>query len=371
MRRRPLRGDGAVRSASSQCHCDVLQAHLRRLRHRERAGAHRRDPRSLEGQRAPALVHARRRAARRRSAPSAGRTSSAVAGPSPRRRASGSAHSDSTTTGSPRHTRSSARLPRGRSFPRTACRGTTSARPEMAQRIVPMIAYEDAGAAIDWLTRGVRLHRAHGPRYIWTTGTSSATPSSSSPASSSCSRRRAATTRARSAIARSARRRPLARQPVGRRRRASCRSTTSDAHHDPAVAAGATVIRPLERTRSGFKMYTAEDLEGTAGCSSSDDARRVPPEPRPRSLRRGVRAAALARRRGLAGRDPRDGRLPRASARRHDRASHRDRRVELHIPEDTDGRDRRDRPRRASPRSTVPGSSSATRSSTSGSTART
>jgi uncharacterized glyoxalase superfamily protein PhnB len=36
-----------------------------------------------------------------------------------------------------------------------------------------------------------------------------------------------------------------------------------DAHHAQAVAAGATVIRPLEVSpASGLRVYTAEDLEG-------------------------------------------------------------------------------------------------------------
>jgi uncharacterized glyoxalase superfamily protein PhnB len=36
-----------------------------------------------------------------------------------------------------------------------------------------------------------------------------------------------------------------------------------DAHHAQAVAAGATVIRPLEDEEgAGMRLYTAEDLEG-------------------------------------------------------------------------------------------------------------
>lgn len=34
------------------------------------------------------------------------------------------------------------------------------------------------------------------------------------------------------------------------------------AHHERAVAAGATVIRALEEPGVGFRVYTAEDLEG-------------------------------------------------------------------------------------------------------------
>ena len=42
--------------------------------------------------------------------------------------------------------------------------GTTAAlRTQMAQRTVPMIAYADAAAAIDWLTEALRLPRARRP----------------------------------------------------------------------------------------------------------------------------------------------------------------------------------------------------------------
>ena len=74
------------------------------------------------------------------------------AGRSPRWRRCASARSVSISTASPKHTRSYGQSQPGSSFLTTACRGTRSAPPEMSQRIVPMIAYEDAAAAIDWLS---------------------------------------------------------------------------------------------------------------------------------------------------------------------------------------------------------------------------
>ena len=35
-----------------------------------------------------------------------------------------------------------------------------------------------------------------------------------------------------------------------------------DAHHDAAVAAGATIVRPLQDTDYGSREYAAQDLEG-------------------------------------------------------------------------------------------------------------
>ena len=144
-----------------------------------------------------------------------------------------------------------------------------------------------------------------------------------------------------------------------------------DAHHARAVgrrgdrdpASGGGPGRPRSTPRRISRV--------TAGCSSSAvSSRRVPHEPRPRPLRRGVRAPALARRRGLAGSDPGDGDLPRAPAGGHDRAAHRDGQRAPH-PGDA-SRSRSPRPTAAgSRRSTGRASSSATRSSTSGTTART
>ena len=130
----------------------------------------------------------------------------------------------------------------------------------MPQRIVPMIAYEDAAAAIDWLTVAFGFTERAGQRYTSRDGTIGhaeleldgeivmlATPN---------------------------------REYQGpKRHRHSCDAADSwldnpwvidgvlvvvddlDAHHARAVAAGADVIRPPEEGPAG-RLYTAEDLEG-------------------------------------------------------------------------------------------------------------
>ena len=129
----------------------------------------------------------------------------------------------------------------------------------MTQRIVPMIAYEDTAAAIDWLTAAFGFSE-HGRRYVTDDGTIGhaeleldgeivmlATPS------------------------------PDYESP--RRHRETCDAARRwldnpwvvdgvlvlvddlDAHHAAAVAAGANVIRPLEDGPAG-RLYTAEDLDG-------------------------------------------------------------------------------------------------------------
>jgi uncharacterized glyoxalase superfamily protein PhnB len=54
----------------------------------------------------------------------------------------------------------------------------------MAQRIVPMIAYEDAAAAIDWLSEAFGFTERAAQRYTDENGVSLDTPSSSSGARS-------------------------------------------------------------------------------------------------------------------------------------------------------------------------------------------
>jgi uncharacterized glyoxalase superfamily protein PhnB len=129
----------------------------------------------------------------------------------------------------------------------------------MVQRIVPMIAYEDTAAAIDWLT-GAFGFTEHGRRYVMDDGTIGhaeleldgetvmlATPS------------------------------PDYESP--RRHRETCDAARRwldnpwvvdgvlvlvddlDAHHAAAITAGANVIRPPEDGPAG-RLYTAEDLEG-------------------------------------------------------------------------------------------------------------
>jgi uncharacterized glyoxalase superfamily protein PhnB len=129
----------------------------------------------------------------------------------------------------------------------------------MAQRIFPMIAYEDPAAAIDWLTQAFGF-RERGERYVGEDGTIGhaelelgghvvmlATPS------------------------------PHYQSPKTHREKCEDAARWQDnpwvvdgllvlvddldAHHARAVAAGANVIRPPEEGPDG-RLYTAEDLEG-------------------------------------------------------------------------------------------------------------
>lgn len=129
----------------------------------------------------------------------------------------------------------------------------------MTQRIVPMVAYEDTAAAIDWLTQAFGFTE-RGQRYVMEDGTIGhaeleldgdvvmlATPNRD--------------------------------YQSPRTHRKNCDAAARwldnpwvvdgllvlvddlDAHHAQAVAAGATVIRPPEEGPDG-RLYTAEDLEG-------------------------------------------------------------------------------------------------------------
>ena len=129
----------------------------------------------------------------------------------------------------------------------------------MTQRIVPMVAYEDTAAAIEWLTAAFGFSE-HGRRYVMDDGTIGhaeleldgeivmlATPNRD--------------------------------YESPRRHRETCAAAHRwldnpwvvdgvlvlvddlDAHHAAAVAAGANVIRPLEDGPAG-RLYTAEDLDG-------------------------------------------------------------------------------------------------------------
>jgi uncharacterized glyoxalase superfamily protein PhnB len=130
----------------------------------------------------------------------------------------------------------------------------------VAQRIVPFIAYEDAAAAIDWLTAAFGF-RESGERMTDENGVVGhaemelegarimlATPS------------------------------PHYRGP--RRHAQECEQARKwldnpwvvdglfvevddvAAHHERAVAAGANVVRGLDEPGIGFRIYTVEDLEG-------------------------------------------------------------------------------------------------------------
>lgn len=130
----------------------------------------------------------------------------------------------------------------------------------MAQRIVPMVAYEDAAAMIDWLVSAFGFAE-RGERYTAGDGTVGhaelelggdvvmvATPSRDyqSPA-----RHREVCEAARRWLDN-----PWVIDGV------FVRVDDVDAHHARAVAAGATVIRPPEEPGVGFRVYTAEDPEG-------------------------------------------------------------------------------------------------------------
>jgi uncharacterized glyoxalase superfamily protein PhnB len=133
----------------------------------------------------------------------------------------------------------------------------------VAQTVVPFIAYEDAAAAIDWLTRAFGFRENEQARMTGDDGTIGhaeldvgdgsvvylATPS------------------------------PHYEGP--KRHRAHCAAAASwqdnpwvidgylvqvddvDAHHARAVAAGATVLRPPENVAAvGLRLWSAEDVEG-------------------------------------------------------------------------------------------------------------
>ena len=130
----------------------------------------------------------------------------------------------------------------------------------MAQRIVPMIAYEDAAAAIEWLSDAFGFTERVAHRYTDENGVVGhaelelggeivmlATPNRD--------------------------------YQSPRHHRQECEPANRwldnpwvvdgvlvtvddlDAHHARAVSAGATVIRPVEEGPAG-RLYTAEDLEG-------------------------------------------------------------------------------------------------------------
>lgn len=132
----------------------------------------------------------------------------------------------------------------------------------MTQRIVPMIAYADAGGAIDWLTEAFGFREREGQRFTDEHGTVTH-----------------AELERDGAIVMLAT--PNAEYQGPRRHRETCEASRRwqdnpwvidgvfvevddvDEHHAQAVAAGATVIRPLEDSEgAGLRLYSAEDLEG-------------------------------------------------------------------------------------------------------------
>lgn len=129
----------------------------------------------------------------------------------------------------------------------------------MAQRIVPFIGYEDTAAAIAWLERAFGFVENRDARYeeegtithaeLELEGATiylSTPPGYASPRS----------VRRESALARRAYDNPYVIDghfvEVGE----------VDAHHERAVAAGATILREPEDPGIGYRVYTAEDTEG-------------------------------------------------------------------------------------------------------------
>ena len=129
------------------------------------------------------------------------------------------------------------------------------------QRIIPMIAYEDAGAAIDWLTEAFGFHERREQRFTAEDGTVTH-----------------AELERDGAIVMLAT--PNAEYEGPRRHRETCEAARRwqdspwvidglfvevddlDAHFARAVEAGATILREPEEPGVGYRIYTAEDLEG-------------------------------------------------------------------------------------------------------------
>jgi uncharacterized glyoxalase superfamily protein PhnB len=130
----------------------------------------------------------------------------------------------------------------------------------MTQRIIPMMAYEDAAAAIDWLCEAFGFTE-RGERYIMEDGTVGhaelqlggdivmlATPNREY--QSPKTHRQTCEAAARWLD------NPYAIDGV------HVEVDDVDAHYDRALAAGANVLRPPEEPGIGFRIYTVEDLEG-------------------------------------------------------------------------------------------------------------
>jgi uncharacterized glyoxalase superfamily protein PhnB len=141
----------------------------------------------------------------------------------------------------------------------------------MSQQVVPFIGYEDAARAIKWLERAFGFVEDRSARYE-EEGTithaeldvGGATVYVSTPAGYASP----AQLRKSCELARRAYDNPWVIDghfvEVG----------DVDAHHTRAVAAGATILRPLEEGH-GMRFYSAEDLEGHRwmfGTSSAADA---------------------------------------------------------------------------------------------------
>ena len=129
----------------------------------------------------------------------------------------------------------------------------------MSQRIVPFIGYEDAAAAIEWLDRAFGFRERREARYeengVITHAElelEGATIYLSTPALYASPR----TVRRESEAARRAYDNPWVIDGH------FVEVADVDAHHERAVAAGATILRPPEEPGYGYRVYSAEDPEG-------------------------------------------------------------------------------------------------------------
>jgi len=130
----------------------------------------------------------------------------------------------------------------------------------MAQRVIPMIAYEDAGAAIDWLGSAFGF-RESGERHTDESGVVTHAEMELDGAQIMLST-------------------PTPEYRGPRRHAKECEQAARwfdnpwvidglfvevddvEAHHMRAAAAGANVIRDLDEPGVGFRIYSVEDLEG-------------------------------------------------------------------------------------------------------------
>ena len=129
----------------------------------------------------------------------------------------------------------------------------------MTQRIVPFLGYEDAATAIEWLERAFGFVEDRSARHEedGTIGHAEleldgATIYLSTPASYASPR----TLRETSELAKRSYDNPWVIDGL------FVEVDDVDAHHARAVEAGATILRGPEEPGIGFRIYTAEDLEG-------------------------------------------------------------------------------------------------------------
>jgi uncharacterized glyoxalase superfamily protein PhnB len=129
----------------------------------------------------------------------------------------------------------------------------------VTQRIVPFIGYEDAAGAIEWLGRAFGFEENHAARYeedgVIThaeLGLEGATIYLSTPRGYASPRR----IRETSDLARRAYDNPWVIDGH------FVEVDDVDAHRERAVAAGATILREPEEPGIGYRIYSAEDVEG-------------------------------------------------------------------------------------------------------------